>query len=136
MNVFARCDFEENIDIAHVIPYNNVHNTRKEVQFVKAVNVTVRVDEETKREFDAFCENVGMNITTAFNMFMRAVLRTRELPFPVTDIESQEYSRKTTLARGREAFRKAQEQAVINGTSNMTLDEINDLIAACNQERQ
>lgn len=50
-----------------------------------AVNVTVRVDEETKKEFDTFCENVGINITTAFNMFIKATLRTRELPFTVTD---------------------------------------------------
>ena len=43
-----------------------------------AVNVTIRVDQETKREFDAFCDNVGINITTAFHMYMKAVLRTRE----------------------------------------------------------
>jgi DNA-damage-inducible protein J len=55
---------------------------------MEAVNVTIRVDKETKREFDAFCENVGMNITTALNMYMKAVIRNRELPFRVTDLPS------------------------------------------------
>jgi len=49
------------------------------------VNVTIRVDEDIKREFDTFCDNVGINITTAFNMFMRVVVRTREVPFKLTD---------------------------------------------------
>ena len=50
-----------------------------------STNVTVRLDEDIKKEFDLFCENVGITITTAFNMFVRATLRTRELPFVVTD---------------------------------------------------
>ena len=29
---------------------------------MSSINVTVRIDEETKRQFDTFCENVGMNI--------------------------------------------------------------------------
>ena len=50
-----------------------------------SVNVTVRVDEDVKREFDTFCDNVGINITTAVNMFIKNTIRTRELPFTVTD---------------------------------------------------
>ena len=37
------------------------------------------------------------------------------------------------LARGREALREAQEQAVINGTSEMTLEEINEIIKEVRQ---
>ena len=94
------------------------------------VNVTVRIDEEAKRDFDIFCENVGINITTAFNMFIKATLRTRELPFAVTDVEPQKQARQAL----KEAFRTAQKQSVINGTDNMTLDEINAIIAECRQE--
>ena len=97
---------------------------------MEAVNVTIRMDKETKREFDIFCENVGINITTAFNMFVKATLRTRELPFAVTDIDAQRQARKTF----GEAFRAAQEQSVINGTDKMTLDEINNIIAECRQK--
>lgn len=97
-----------------------------------AVNVTVRLDEETKREFDVFCENVGINITTAFNMFIKATLRTRKLPFIVTDIESQNQARKEL----QEAFRAIQEDSAINGTDKMTMDEIDAEIAAYRKEKR
>jgi len=42
------------------------------------------MDTEVKRQFDDFCSNVGMNATTAFNMFARAVLREKRLPFELT----------------------------------------------------
>ena len=45
---------------------------------------SVRMDAEVKKQFDAFCLEVGMNTTTAFNMFARAVLREKRLPFEVT----------------------------------------------------
>jgi addiction module RelB/DinJ family antitoxin len=97
-----------------------------------AVNVTVRVDEETKRDFDVFCENVGMNITTAFNLFMRAVLRTRALPFQITDIAQQN---QTVSIRGKEALKAMQDQSVINGTDKMTMDEINEILTAYRREK-
>ena len=80
-----------------------------------SVNVTVRVEEETKHQFDSFCDNVGMNITTAFNMFMKATLRTRALPFPITDIDAQEQETILALTRGREALNAIQEQSALNG---------------------
>ena len=45
---------------------------------------SVRMDTEIKRQFDDFCAKVGMNAATAFNMFARAVLRERRLPFEIT----------------------------------------------------
>jgi len=93
---------------------------------MKGVNVTVRLDEDVKREFDTFCDNVGINITTAFNMFIRATLRTRELPFPVTDVLQKNNA---ILERGLEALREAQAHAKVIGISEMTLDDINELIA-------
>jgi len=45
---------------------------------------SVRMDSEVKKQFDEFCGQVGMNTTVAFNMFARAVLREKRLPFEVT----------------------------------------------------
>jgi DNA-damage-inducible protein J len=98
-----------------------------------SVNVTVRLDEGIKREFDNFCENVGINITTAFNMFIRATLRNRELPFNVTDNDSSQ-SKEAILSKVLLAMQEAQKQSVINGTSEMTLDEINEIVKKCRIE--
>ena len=71
---------------------------------MKSVNVTVRVDEKVKRDFDDFCNNVGLNMTTAFNMYMKAVLRTRELPFSITDDPFYSERNMAHLLRGVEAL--------------------------------
>jgi DNA-damage-inducible protein J len=50
------------------------------------------MDAEVKKQFDAFCSGVGMNASTAFNMFARAVLREKRLPFDVTTETDPFYS--------------------------------------------
>jgi len=45
---------------------------------------SIRMDSEVKKQFDSFCEDVGMNTTTAFNLFARAVLREKRLMFDIT----------------------------------------------------
>jgi len=56
------------------------------------VTFSIRMDEDIKRNLDDFCYQVGMNTTTAINMFARAVLREKRLPFDVTTICDPFYS--------------------------------------------
>ena len=44
---------------------------------------SIRMDENLKKEFDVLCEDFGMNATTAFNVFARAVVRERRIPFEI-----------------------------------------------------
>jgi antitoxin component of RelBE/YafQ-DinJ toxin-antitoxin module len=50
-----------------------------------------------------------MNAATALNMFVKTVLRTRELPFAITDVEPQE-QKKAAFSQLKEAFQEAQTQ--------------------------
>jgi len=59
---------------------------------VSQTTFSVRMDSDVKRQLDDFCALVGMNTTTAFNMFARAVLRERRLPFDVTTMSDPFYS--------------------------------------------
>ncbi|MCL1793948.1 MAG: type II toxin-antitoxin system RelB/DinJ family antitoxin [Oscillospiraceae bacterium] len=61
---------------------------------------SVRMDSDVKKQFDDFCSKVGMNSTIAFNMFARAVLRERRLPFDVTT-ESDPFYSESNLAHLR-----------------------------------
>ena len=45
--------------------------------------VSVRVDSDLKKDFEKFCDDVGMNISTAFNVFIKAVLIQRKIPFEI-----------------------------------------------------
>ncbi len=46
--------------------------------------LTARVDPKDKADFDAFCSNVGLNTSTAINLFVKAVLRENRIPFEIT----------------------------------------------------
>lgn len=50
---------------------------------METLNLSVRVDANDKKSFEQFCDKVGMNVSTAINMFIKAVLREQKLPFEV-----------------------------------------------------
>ncbi|MGG0823108.1 type II toxin-antitoxin system RelB/DinJ family antitoxin [Paenibacillus turicensis] len=47
-------------------------------------NISIRMDAELKTQADALFAELGMNISTAFNIFVRQSLREGGLPFDVT----------------------------------------------------
>lgn len=56
--------------------------------------ITARVDERDKVNFDAFCANVGLNTSTAINLFVKAVLRENRIPFEIAQIPDPFFSEK------------------------------------------
>ena len=46
-------------------------------------NVNIRMDMELKKQFESFCSEVGMNMSTAFNMFAKKTVRDRRIPFVI-----------------------------------------------------
>ena len=44
-------------------------------------NINIRMDLELKKQFEKFCKETGLNMSTAFNMFVKSMLRTGGLPF-------------------------------------------------------
>ena len=81
---------------------------------------SIRLDEKLKRQFDKLCENFGMNATTAFNVFARAVVRERKIPF-----EIQAESSYNVKAKGSRAFMALREDAEEYGVQDLSLKEIN-----------
>jgi len=49
--------------------------------------VTIRIDEDVKCRFEDFCADVGMNMSVAVNMFIRASLREKRIPFQIISSE-------------------------------------------------
>ena len=47
--------------------------------------LTARVSEEDKKKFDAFCNNVGLSTSSAVNLFVKAVVRERRIPFDIVE---------------------------------------------------
>ena len=46
-------------------------------------NINIRMDEELKRQFEDFCADVGMSMTTAFTVFANKPVRENRIPFSV-----------------------------------------------------
>lgn len=47
-------------------------------------NVNIRMDERLKEQFDDFCENTGMTMTTAICIFVKKVVAEQKIPFEIT----------------------------------------------------
>ncbi len=86
---------------------------------------SVRMDENLKKQFDILCSEFGMNTSTAINIFARAVVYQRKIPFEITapDVD-------ITKEGALNAFMAIRKSAEQNGLQDMSLDEINAEISA------
>lgn len=46
-------------------------------------NINIRMDADLKKQFEAFCTDMGMTMTTAFNIFAKKVVRENKIPFEI-----------------------------------------------------
>ena len=46
-------------------------------------NINIRIDANRKKEFEEFCEAVGLTMTAAFNIFIQRTLRDYLIPFDI-----------------------------------------------------
>jgi addiction module antitoxin, relB/dinJ family len=46
-------------------------------------NINIRIDANRKKEFEEFCEAVGLTMTAAFNIFIQRTLRDYRIPFDI-----------------------------------------------------
>lgn len=92
---------------------------------------SIRMDEALKKDFDLLCTDFGMSATTAFNVFARAVVRERKIPFEITSLPNKGSSETS----GLDAFNALRMQAKENDVQDLSLAQINDEIAAARKAR-
>ena len=83
------------------------------------VAFTVRMDNSLKNKFEEMCENFGMSMSTAINVFARAVIKKKKIPFDIA------YDTNVDLIRAKTIAKELREDAKKNGTTDMSLEEIN-----------
>ena len=55
------------------------------------INMSIRMDTELKKKAETMLSDMGLNMTTAMNMFLRQVVRQGKIPFEIaTDIPNAE----------------------------------------------
>ena len=88
------------------------------------------MDQDLKSRFEELCDQFGMSINTAFNIFAHAVVNTRSIPFEICDS-------KTTASRDAlRAFHAIRQQVAQRNEPEWTLDEINAEISAARREAE
>jgi DNA-damage-inducible protein J len=73
--------------------------------------ITIRIDESTKKEAEDILDALGLNMTTAITVFLKKVIKVKEIPFDVT-IE-QDSSTKERALKNQVLARKAVENAIV-----------------------
>ena len=91
--------------------------------------VTVRIDSKMKAQFDELCNQFGMSVNTAFNIFVNAVVRSRSIPFSIR-------ANSTPTTSALDLFMQQRMAAETCEEPEFTLDEINAEIRAVREERR
>lgn len=91
--------------------------------------MTVRTDADLKEVFTNLCEDFGMSVNTAMNIFMRAVAETKSIPFQIA-------KRKDTRKEFGDLLNAMHMAAIERDEPELTLKEINAEIAAARAERK
>ena len=47
----------------------------------KSTSITVRIDEDLKKNFEEVLDDIGLSISSAFTVFAKAVTKERKIPF-------------------------------------------------------
>ena len=87
---------------------------------MSAVNINIRTDAETKREAEVLFNGLGLNMTTAINVFLKKSIQYGGIPFEIRS----ETPNATTLAAMEESRR------IANDESEPAFDSVEALRAA------
>ena len=81
--------------------------------------ISLRLDDDMKKELDAMCDEMGMNITTFFMIYAKKALRDRKIPFEIT-APSDPFYAEHNLAQIRKSDQQIKEGRVVV----KTMDEL------------
>lgn len=70
--------------------------------------VHIRMDEELKKSVEAVCQDLGMNLTTAFTIFAKKMSREQRIPFDVSVDPFYSESNQRAIQRGLEQIRNGE----------------------------
>jgi len=85
----------------------------------ETTNLNIRINKELKEQAEAFFSELGLNMSSAFNIFARQCLRQGKIPFELSIVADPFYS-STNMAVLRNSIQEANEGKFIT----KTLDEL------------
>jgi len=62
---------------------NKIHYFYLQETLMAQTNINIRMDAQLKKQFEDFCTNVGLTMSSAFNVFAKTVVRQQKIPFDI-----------------------------------------------------
>jgi len=104
------------------------------------VALSIRMDEDLKRDFGQFCSDIGMSMSTAFVVFAKATLQERQIPFVIGERKAYRRIRQNRLdpaaLRAQKAFESIRADVQSRDLPELTMEEIDAEIATARRERR
>ena len=91
---------------------------------------SVRMDSNLKKSLDQLCAEFGMTTSTAINIFAKAVVREKRIPFEIKAPSQQEDSQNALTA-----FYALREKAAQDFPLELSLEEINQEVNNSRREK-
>jgi DNA-damage-inducible protein J len=83
-------------------------------------NITIRIDDDVKREAETLFEKLGLSVSGAINVFFRQAIREQAIPFPIRaktpEEKYSEYFNPHNMKILRESIAQAESGEVITFT--------------------
>lgn len=78
-------------------------------------NINIRVDKEVKKEAELLFSELGLNMTTAVNIFIRQSIRQGGIPFDITT-QTDAFYNPANMKRLKESIKQIEEGNVVTKT--------------------
>ncbi|MCL2493983.1 MAG: type II toxin-antitoxin system RelB/DinJ family antitoxin [Clostridiales bacterium] len=81
----------------------------------QTTNLNIRIDKELKEQAEVFFGELGLNMSSAFNIFVRQSLRQGKIPFEISIVADPFYC-SANMAALRQSIREADEGKYVTKT--------------------
>lgn len=104
------------IKMIYIVLYNVVELLETKYGGCVMVQVKILVDDNIKREAEKIFDDIGISMSTAINIYLKAVVRENRIPF---ELSADPFYSDTNMSRLRESIRQ-----VRDGEKKLTEHEI------------
>ncbi|WP_019532889.1 type II toxin-antitoxin system RelB/DinJ family antitoxin [Paenibacillus ginsengihumi] len=80
-------------------------------------NINIRMDEDLKKEAEALFSELGLNMTTAVNIFVRQSLRQGGIPFEITT-QTDPFYNPVNIKRLKESIQQMEQGKTVRKSMN------------------
>ena len=125
MNMRLKENFNKLDDVNIIYKYLYM-DPKNKITFNNGVaNLTIRIDNSDKQEFARICEKIGLTVSTAFNVFVKSVIREEKIPFELSAKDKDDFYNEANI-RHLEELKRLDDEGKLKFITK-TMDELREM---------